>query len=279
MASNSTCPVGRRHAWVTDWLGETSCKKCGMVSAEQREMGIPFSLRPEANFEPENEYKLGSWIGKNPKEAKKIHPKVLVSNPYLSNFDKILRNAKRWIKAYTQKVSSQEIVSSRALKLFKESRNILRGKDTKTFVAACLHIACREQEIPSSPIFIATIANIKRDKLVKFEKQVCKLLDITLPPDKAAKKVRYVASKVGIPEPASRKAIKILDRIPSFETGPDPKGIAAAVLYLVCENTKYSVTHRHLADATLLNSQTIGNSIRRLRNDLKKYKIEISKPP
>ena len=265
--------------WVTDLEGETSCKKCGMVSAEQREMDIPFGLRPEAITGPENEYKLGSWIGKNPKDAKKIP-----GSKYFSDFDLVLRNAKRWIKAYTQKVSSQEIISSRTLELFKKSRKILRGKDTKTFVAACLHIACREQEIPSSPIFIATIANVKRDKLVKFEKQVCKLLDITLPLDKAAKKVRYVASRLGIPEHVSRKAIKILDRIPSFETGPDPKGIAAAVLYLVCENiiqTKRSppawssVTHRELAAVTLLNSQTIGNSIRRLRNDLKKYKIKI----
>ena len=256
-----------------------------MVSAEQRELGLPFGLRPEAITGPENEYKLGSWIGKNPKEAKKIHPKVQISNyVHFSDFDRTLRDAKHWIEAYTQKVSSQEIVSSRTLELFKKSRKILRGKDTKTFVAACLHIACREQEIPSSPIFIAKIANVKRDKLVKFEKQVCKLHDITLPPDKAAKKVRYIASKVGVLEHVSRKAIKILDRIPSFETGPDPKGIAAAVLYLVCENIiqtkRYppawsSVTHRHLADVTLLNSQTIGNSIRRLRNDLKKYKIKI----
>ena len=268
LASNSICPVGGRHTWVTDLDGEKSCKKCGMVSAEQREMGIPFGLRPEATSG--KEYKLGTWIGKNPKEAKKI-----LGSTYFSDFDKVLRNAKRWIKAYTQKVSSQEIVSSRALKLFKESRKILRGKDTKTFVAACLHIACREQEIPSSPIFIAKIANVKRDKLVKFEKQVCKLLDITLPTDKAAKKVRYVASKVGILESTSRKAIKILDRIPSFETGPDPKGIAAAVLYLVCEDTKYYVTHKQLAAVTLLNSQTIGNSIKRLRKDLKKYKIKI----
>ena len=243
-----------------------------MVSTEQREMGIPFGLRPEAISG--NEYKLGTWIGKKG-EAKKIHPKVQISNYiHFSDFDKTLLDAKHWIEAYTQQVSSQEIVSSRALKLFKESRKILRGKDTKTFVAACLHIACREQEIPSSPIFIAKIANVKRDKLVKFEKQVCKLLDITLPPDKAAKKVRYVATKIGIKESISRKAIKILDRIPSFETGPDPKGIAAAVLYLVCENTKYSVTHKQLAAVTLLNSQTIGNSIKRLRNDLKKYKIK-----
>ena len=76
-----------------------------MVSAEQREMGIPFGLRPEAITGPENEYELGTWIGKNKKEAKKIP-----GSTYFSDFDKVLQNAKRWIKAYTQKVSSQEIV-------------------------------------------------------------------------------------------------------------------------------------------------------------------------
>ena len=53
-----------------------------MVSAEQQEMGSPFSLRPEAITGPENEYKLGTWIGKNPKEAKKI-----LGSTYFSDFD------------------------------------------------------------------------------------------------------------------------------------------------------------------------------------------------
>ena len=40
-----------------------------------------------------------------------------------------------------------------------ESRQILKGRDTKTFVAACIHIACREEEIPSSHIIIAKKTN------------------------------------------------------------------------------------------------------------------------
>ena len=70
LALNSICPTGGRHTWVIDLYGEKSCKKCGMVSAEQREMGIPFGLRPEATSG--KEYNLGTWIGKNTKEAKKI---------------------------------------------------------------------------------------------------------------------------------------------------------------------------------------------------------------
>ena len=51
--------------------------------------------------------------------------------------------------------------------------------------------------------------------------------------------------------------------------------IAAAMLYLVCENTEYSVTYKHLAGVVFMNQQTIANSVKKLRGDLKKYKIEI----
>jgi transcription initiation factor TFIIIB Brf1 subunit/transcription initiation factor TFIIB len=78
-----------------------------------------------------------------------------------------------------------------------------------------------------------------------------------------------------MPELFSRKAIKILNRIPSIETGSNPTGIAAAALYLVSEGNVKAITQKQLAEITLLNPQTIGNSVRRLRKDLKKYKIKI----
>jgi hypothetical protein len=136
------------------------------------------------------------------------------------------------IKAYTEKVSSQKIISSRTLELFKNSRKILKGKDTHSFVAACLHIACREQEIPSSPIIIAELANVKRDKLVDIFNQICKLHKISLPLDKADKKVRYVASKASMPEFFSRKAIKILNQ--EFSHYP----AAIQLLEQECSNTQ-----------------------------------------
>ena len=77
-----------------------------------------------------------------------------------------------------------------------------------------------------------------------------------------------------MPEFFARKAIKILNRIPSTETGSNHTGIAAAALYLVSESDVTAITQKQLAEITLLNPQTIGNSVRRLRKDLKKYKIK-----
>ena len=261
MDSKNTCPIGGRHKPISDLIGEVCCQKCGIVLA-----------KPEAvDFDAQKgDYGLGGTIGKKGSGFGKIAPNI----KFLS-FDQILALAKKLIKAYTEKVSSQKIISSRTEELFKNSRKLLKGKDTASFVAACLHIACREQEIPSSPIIIAELANVKRDKLIDIFNQICKLHKISLPLDKANKKVRYVASKASMSEIFSRKAIKILNRIPSTETGSNPTGIAAAALYLVSEDNTNAITQKQLAEITLLNPQTIGNSVRRLRKDLKKYKIGI----
>ena len=261
MDSKDICPVGGNHKWIYDIVGEKSCTKCGLWKKDISEVGYSAE---------KGDYGLGGTIGEKGSGFGKIAP-----NTKFLSFDKILALAEKLIKAYTEKVSSQKIISSRTLELFKNSRKLLKGKDTASFVAACLHIACREQEIPSSPIIIAELANVKRDKLIDIFNQICKLHKISLPLDKADKKVRYVASKASMPESFSRKAIKILNCIPSIETGSNPTGIAASMLYLVCENTASSITMKNLAEITLLNPQTIGNSVRRLRKDLKKYKIKI----
>ena len=153
------------------------------------------------------------------------------------------------------------------MELFKKSRKLLRGRDTETFVAACVHIACREQGIISSPNSIAMIAHVKKDNLSSFFKKICRLHEIVLPLDKASNKVRYVALRVGASEKISRIAVEILERIPSSKAGSNPTGIAAAALY-VCQTPECPITLRELSQVTHLSSQTIGQSVKRIKEEL-----------
>ena len=146
MDSKDTCPMGGNHKWVYDIVGEKSCTKCGLWKKVTSEVGYSAE---------KGDYGLGGIVGKKGSGFKKIAP-----NTKFLSFDQILALAKKLIKAYTEKVSSQKIISSRTLELFKNSRKLLKGKDTRSFVAACLHIACREQEIPSSPIIIASLKSV-----------------------------------------------------------------------------------------------------------------------
>ena len=252
------CLEGGKHNPVSDIIGETSCQKCGIVLLEP-EPDIPFNFRPETK-----EYDLGSWVGESKKEFKKIAPHIRFVDP---GFDLILAKAKSLIVKYAQSVSSQKIIITRAMELFKKSRKLLRGRDTETFVAACIHIACREQGIPSSPKSVASLTHVKKESLSSFFNKICKLHEIVLPLDKASNKVRYVASRVGLPEKISRVAIKTLDKISSSKTGSNPTGIAAAVLY-VCQTSEYPITLRQLSEATNLSSQSIGHSVKRIKDEV-----------
>ena len=244
---------------------EEYCTKCGYCFTKSDD-DIPFGFRPE-----KDNYGLGSRIGKG-KDWKKIAPKSRFlpdSNTY--NHLKI----KNLVEKYAAKVKHNKTIENETLELIKESRKIHKGKNADTFVVACLYIVYRRQGIPSTPASITTKTNIKMKKFVDYYKKICYLLEINPLPDKAVNNISYIASKVGLPEIIVQKAVRIISKIPGSETGASPMGIAAAMLSLVSNETKYSVTRRQLAQAAGMNPQTIGNSEKRLKAAFKKYKIKV----
>jgi len=97
--SKDTCPIGGSHKWVYDIIGEKSCTKCGLWKKDTSEVGYSSE---------KGDYGLGGTIGKKGSGFGKIAP-----NTKFLSFDQILALAKKLIKAYTEKVSSQKIISSR----------------------------------------------------------------------------------------------------------------------------------------------------------------------
>jgi len=265
--SNSKCPnCGNSKRVSGENAAEEYCTKCGYCFTKLAD-DIPFGFRPE-----KDDYGLGSKIGKGKKDAKKIapHSKFLPdSNTYTH------LKIKNLVEKYAAKIKHNETIVNKTLELIKESRKIHKGKNADTFVVACLYIVYRRQGIPSTPATITTKTNIKLKKFLDYYKKICYLLEINLLPDKAAKNISYIASKVGLPEIIVQKASRIISKIPDSETGSSPMGIAAALLSLVSNGTKYSVTRRQLAEAAGMNPQTIGNSEKRLKGAFKKYKIKI----
>ena len=94
MDSKDTCPVGGNHKWIYDIVGEKSCTKCGLWKKDTSEVGYSSE---------KGDYGLGGTVGKKGSGFKKIAP-----NTKFLSFDQILALAKKLIKAYTEKVSSQK---------------------------------------------------------------------------------------------------------------------------------------------------------------------------
>lgn len=257
--SADLCTGEKSHCPHTDPIdGEIVCKTCGTVLG-QKEEAIDYTSRPEKNVSGLG----GKFIDK--KDQNKIQPHT--RHNLTETIDKVLVDAEKFSKTQSSYISNDKFIPFRTMELFKKSRSILRGKSAKTFVAACMYIACREKLIPTSIAQIASSAHLKKVSVSANFNEIITLLDISLPVDKAKNRVRRIATDAGLSEVISRKAIALLDKIPDNITGPNPIGTAAAALYIVCEGSeKFYVSQKNLAESAGISAQTVRNSIKRLNN-------------
>jgi transcription initiation factor TFIIIB Brf1 subunit/transcription initiation factor TFIIB len=277
--SDTACPKGGEHKLVEDIPGEKSCTKCGITIKVHEGTGDNPLI---------DEHVTGSDVGKDNKEFRKIarHHKFV---PGLS-FAREVALAKRQIEICSP-ILLKPRLRTRALALFKKTRKPLKGKNFETFVGACIFIACREQGMPIHRLAKATsidqrefgaLFSWKDTKLVRYYKEICNHLEIPLPPDKAINNVEWIGKRVEysmdeetlkLPGSVIREATKLLSKVPDSETGSNPVGIAAAMLYIVSVTSGHPFTQKQFAEAAKVNSQTVTKSAKRLNSVIKKNKL------
>jgi len=278
--SDTACPKGGEHKLVDDIPGEKSCTKCGITIIVHEGTGDNPVI---------DDHGLGSHVGKDGADFRRI-ARYLKFVPGLS-FAKEVALAERQIEICSPDLLKPRL-RTRALALFKKTRKPLKGKNFETFVGACIFIACREQEMPihllaKSPVVgydpeEKRLFSWKDTKLVKYYKEICNHLEINLPPDKAVNNLEWIGERVEyrmdeetlkLPGSVIREATKLLSKVPDSETGSNPVGIAAAMLYIVSVTSGHPFTQKQFAEAAKVNSQTVTKSAKRLNSVIKKNKL------
>jgi transcription initiation factor TFIIIB Brf1 subunit/transcription initiation factor TFIIB len=82
-----------------------------------------------------------------------------------------------------------------------------------------------------------------------------------------------------LPDNVIREATKLLSKIPDSETGSNPIGIAASILYIVSVTSGHPFTQKQFAEAAEVNPQTVSNNTKRLNSIIKKNKLDSSTYP
>ena len=270
MDSDTACPKGGEHKLVEDIPGEKSCTKCGITIKVHEGTGDNPLI---------DEHGIGSNIGKDDTERHKITPFTKFVPG--SSFKQEVALADRQIEIASGDLLPHT-VQNRALALFKKTRKPLKGKNFETFVGACVFIACREQGIAIHTLAKSKLFSWDDAKLVRYYKEICNHLEINLPPDKAINNVEWIGERVEyrmdeetlkLPGTVIREATKLLSKVPDSETGSNPVGIAAAMLYIVSVTSGHPFTQKQFAEAAKVNSQTVTKSAKRLNSIIKKNKL------
>jgi transcription initiation factor TFIIB len=282
---------------ITDYeSGEVVCSKCGLVISdkiqESRLAAAIVTNTPSANKSTRLSTAtagsgLSTVIGRPNRDAsghilneamryrmerlRKWDLRIKASESPDGN----LKDALNELHSLKDKLGLPETIVEKTSYIYRKAqmKGFVRGRTVPIVLDAALYIACRDLGIPKTLKEIAGANNVKHKTLAKSYRALITKLDMKIPIVDPTKCIMTVSNKANVSEKSKRKAIDIMCHLNRNEMtdGKDPMGIAAAVLYLVCQSAGEKRTQPVIAQAAGITEMTLRNrykDIKRLELDL-----------
>jgi transcription initiation factor TFIIB len=155
-------------------------------------------------------------------------------------------------------------------------KDLIRGRSIDAFVAACIYASCRQAKVPR-PLKVVTEASIREhSEVARTYRLILKDLDLKMPIDGPMKFIPSIASKLGLKRETENFAIEILNKAKErfALSGKDPRGLAAAALYIASIENNDKRIQKDVAAAAGTTEVTLRNRLRGLENTLTDLFIE-----
>ena len=154
--------------------------------------------------------------------------------------------------------------------------DLIRGRSIDAFVAASLYAACRVLGVPRPLKDVSKASKRLHSEVAMTYRLLHKELKLRPPVDGPYKFVPSIAAKLKVTQPTEQTAIRILRKADEMRelTGKDPRGLAAAALYMACQETGERRVQRVIAKAAGTTEVTLRNRYRGLKSALDKVNVE-----
>jgi len=148
--------------------------------------------------------------------------------------------------------------------------DLVRGRSIDAFVAASLYAACRLLQVPRPLSLVCDESKRTRKEVSMTYRLLLTELNLKPPIDSPFKYVSVLAHDLEISRPTERKAVTLLEEARKQKSliGKDPRGLAAAALYLACELNGERVVQRRVAKRAETTEVTLRNRYRGLKKAL-----------
>jgi len=156
-------------------------------------------------------------------------------------------------------------------------RRLARSRSIDAMVGASIYAACRLRKAPRSLEEIARHSRVNRKKIGQHYRLLVEKLQIRMPISDPANYVPRFITELGLPGIVQQKVIEILELAKTNRaliTGRDPRGLAAAAIYIASILTDHRVTQRDIAMAAGVTEVTVRNRYKELVQ-----KLEITMAP
>jgi len=162
------------------------------------------------------------------------------------------------------------ILYRKALKL-----DLIRGRSIDAFVAATLYAACRKAMVPRPLKEISQLSPREHGEIARTYRLLLKEMKLKMPIDGPMKFIPSIAAKLNLRRDTEQLAIKILRKAKERNglSGKDPRGLAAASLYMACIQNDDKRIQKNVASAAGTTEVTLRNRLRGLEKTLKNVNL------
>ena len=157
------------------------------------------------------------------------------------------------------------MVLNKAYQIFSKAteKGLTKGRPISGLFYASLYAACRTSKKPISKVEIAKISDLTPQKIFSYYCILLNSLNLTVPTLSSKDFVMEYSKQLPISEETVKRAISFIESIDRFLlSGKNPRAIAAAALYIACEERKESVTQKQIGKVLRINPISIRNFLR-----------------
>ncbi len=261
--------------------GELVCAECGLVIS----VGIASNMKDWRAFDSDEYVKrahtgapispvrpsfgLDTGIIGQDSASKKSVRKLRRTKRHVSDSkEKTIEPALMKIKEIADALNIPEETVEDAARLYRMAahKGLVKGRSMDAMVAAVVYAACRRTEVPRTLENVASFFNLKEKDVGRSFRFLFRKLGIKIPPPKAERYAYQICTKLNLPEEVAAQATRILKIAKELGAtmGREPVGVAAAAVYMACNEMGIHRTQRELAQAAEVTEVTVRNRYKEL---------------
>ncbi|MHA1785407.1 MAG: transcription initiation factor IIB [Candidatus Helarchaeota archaeon] len=161
-----------------------------------------------------------------------------------------------------------EYVNESSATLYRKiyKKDLLKGRSIKSMVAAAIYIVCRRNNVPISLKSITNLSLESEKTIRKAYRTVLQELDIKVNSIDATSLISRIGGELGISNQIEKRARAIVEKAKKNNSliGKDPKGIAAAAIYISCLESGKRKSQTSIAKAANVTEVTLRNRYKEL---------------
>jgi len=297
------CPKCGNTNIITDTEnGERVCSRCGLVIDETPiDMGPEWRAFTVAEKNTRSRTGLGSSLtlydkglstvfkGDRDASGRKLNNEARLKMDRLRRYDNRSKFDETWRRNLSIAMAELDRMSvtlhipsnikEQAALIYRKAlkADLIRGRSIDAFVAASIYAACRTAEVPRPIKKVSEASTRDHSEVARTYRLLIRELKIRMPIDEPMKFVPSIAAKLNLRRDTEQKAVDILKsaKIKKGISGKDPRGLAAAALYMACLANDDKRIQKEVALAAGTTEVTLRNRLRGLEASIKPLRMEV----